>query len=776
MITLPLEAVSTFVPASYFFEEGQKWFDPAVMGIGGTTKPLNLADLACPTFGVGKSTAPDGTVETTYGAPYLPIIIPPRQLTTLDPVWQKSCTEIYSIGEFLKSFAIVDPPRILQPAAAIGPASPAHVPAIETPVLQPLRTNPNASPVSNAGKILPAATLAPDNNRVSNPKDSNPTSDVPNPDVHHLDNRPTADLADPSKFNPLLKPHNPDEILTNTKAFDIQKQKLAEPLSSNSQAVKTPDPNSAHPNDPNYVSVQQSGGPSLGELIIGVLNGAKLGSAVDGIANSGRAESDDGGRTIQKNQGDPAPQNHPPQSPKTFPTAGQAFEPVQSPGVFVAAGLLFTPLLSSQGVAIYGKTVVPGGSAVTFAEVPVSLDLSGGLQVGSSLFIVPTPAVPEVRGGAAFSGAGFSFTSLPISSEGSAINMQTLVPGGGGASKTVSKTNINFNPPGSLHLGSFSTPLPTSAPSNSDEWLITANGLAFTFLSSGKKLVIDSQTLVPGGFSATVSGTRIFLDGTRGLHVGSSPLIYLPTPAPDSVGVAVFTAGGLEFTSLSSANGVVVINGQTLTAGGLPIAISGSFISLDSTDGIHVGSSLIVLPTQVPSFQNSVFIASGFKFTSLPSLRVAIDGQTLSPGGSPVTVLGTRVSLDPTGGLHVGSWLIAHSTSTPDSEELEIYSNGGGFRPLTRLPHLEIVIGSTTIFRGRATANTIISGTPMSSNPSETLSQAGGTSIVFNSSPTGSNSSLAGVFFSGQGSRLKGAPYRCLVGVVSGMYFLFYWI
>ncbi len=237
---------------------------------------LDLADLACPTFGVGKSTGHDGTMTLTYGAPFLPIIIPPKQLTTLDPVWQKSCTDILSTGEFLISFAIVDPPRILKPAAVMGPTSPAKVPAIETPVLQPLRTKPNSSPVSNLGKIIPTATAAPDFNRESNPIESNPAesnisleSDVPNPDVEHPGNRPSADPANPSKFNSLLKPQDPDEPLTDPKAIDTQRQKLAEPLASNSQAVKTSGADPAHPNDPN---VQQSSGPSLGEIILGALN------------------------------------------------------------------------------------------------------------------------------------------------------------------------------------------------------------------------------------------------------------------------------------------------------------------------------------------------------------------------------------------------------------------------------------------------------------------------------------------------------------------------
>lgn len=828
IITLPLGAVSTFVPEFYSDLEGQKWFDygPAA----GTIKPLELADLACPTVGVGKSTAPDGTVETTFGAPYLPITIPPKQLTILDPVWHKICTEIMPTGIFLRSFGIVDPPRILRPATALGRTSPAEVPAILTPILQPVITQPNAYPVSNMGENLPAVTAAPDNKPESDPNGSNPAnpnlsleSNVPNPDANYPGNRPS---ADPANLNtgydphPLLKPQDPDKPPKDPKVTDTQRQKLTRLLASNDDPVITPGADPAQPNDPN---AQQSRSPNLGELILSAFNGVKPGSTLGSIANAGQAGSDDSDGTGQNNQGHPAPQNIPPQSPKTFLTAGQAFitldpsraahpmssktllfgeaaisanvpprlgaletpfvynapillpqpDPaqdmpifalVQSPVVFVAAGLPFTPLSSLQGVAIYGKTLVPGGSVVTFSETPVSLDFSGGLQVGSSLFAVPTPAVPEISGGV-FSAAGVAFTSFP-SSKGLAINGQTLVPGG--APATVSRTRVNFDPTRALQVGSLLTPLPTPTP-NSVGWVMTANGLTFTFLSSANGVVIDSQTLVPGGFSATVSGTRIILDSTRGLHVGSS-LIYLPIPAPGSVGV-VFTAGGLKFTSLSSANGVV-INDQTLAAGGLPIIISGERLSLDPTEGLHVGFSFIALPTQIPSSGNAVFIARGLKFTALPPLRVAIDGQTLAPGGSPVTVSGTCVSLDPTGKLRAGSWLIAHSTPAPGSG-VEIYSTARF--PPTHLPHLELVTSGITILPGGAKAT--ISGTPMSLDPSGTLSP-GTTSVAFYSSPTGSNSSVL-VLFLGQGSRVKGPPCGCLtwlVWVVSGMFFLIYFV
>lgn len=812
--------MSTYVPLGYFYKEGERYFDPGVLGIPGTIKSLDLADLACPTFGVGKSTAPDGTVETTYGAPYLPIIVPPRELTTLDPVWQKSCTEILSIGEFLKSFAIVDPPRILQPAAALGPTSPAQVPAMETPVPLPVITQSNASPVPNTGETLPAATAIPSSDPGPNPKDSNPAD----PKLSHVSDLPSNDPANPNtgpNSNPPSKPQDPDKPLADPKAADTQWQEFTGSPTSNGDPVKTPGAGPAQPNDP---KAQQSSSPNLGGLILSALNGGKLDSTPGGNANADQAGSGDSGGTGQNNQGNPAPQNPPPQNPKIFSIAGQAFiatdpsrvalplfsktillgeaatianvpvslgssgtlfvdntpiplpqpgpgqgmltfPPVQTPGVFVAAGLPFTPLPFSQGVAIGGKTLVPGGPRVMFSGTPVNVDSSGGLQVGSSLFAVPTPAVPVFRGGA-FSAAGFGFTPLP-SSEGLAINGQRLVPGG--SSAKVSGTRMSLDPTGGLHLGFSLVSLPTPAPGSVGE-IFTAGGLTFTSLSSANGVAIDGQTLVPGGSSATVSGTRIILDSTGGLHVGSS-FISLPTPATGSVG-EVFTAGGLKFTSLSSANGVA-IDGQTLALGGLPVTVSGARISLDPTGGLHVGSSLVHLPTPGPGSGDGVFAAGGLNFNFLPSSQgVAIDGQTAAPGGSPVTVSGTRISLDSTGGLHVGSSLIALPTPAPGSGG-EVFS-AAGFT-VTRLPSGGVAISGTTILPGGATAT--ISGTPIRLDPSGTLF-LGTTSVVLPLSPTGpiSNSSVVVPFIGGQARGVEG-PSRVLtwlVGVIAGMLLLFF--
>ena len=51
----------------------------------GSAAPLNVSNMACPTWGLGFSTGANSVVKTTIGPPYLPLIIPPQQVMSLDP-------------------------------------------------------------------------------------------------------------------------------------------------------------------------------------------------------------------------------------------------------------------------------------------------------------------------------------------------------------------------------------------------------------------------------------------------------------------------------------------------------------------------------------------------------------------------------------------------------------------------------------------------------------------------------------------------------------------
>lgn len=91
IITLAPDQLSTYEPLKQDYTVGSKYYDPQgeqEWEFRGTVKQLNIQDLECPTFGLGRATSANGEVYTTVGPPWLPIIVPPSQAFSLDPVWQ----------------------------------------------------------------------------------------------------------------------------------------------------------------------------------------------------------------------------------------------------------------------------------------------------------------------------------------------------------------------------------------------------------------------------------------------------------------------------------------------------------------------------------------------------------------------------------------------------------------------------------------------------------------------------------------------------------------
>lgn len=127
IIALPPGVLSTYSPRTSW-TVGEKYLPPTGIMLEdfyffGYEKSLNIAELECPTFGVGLATSANGVVYQTFGPPYFPVIIPPREFLSLDPTWKKFCVDLRSYSPGLRSFAIFDPPRILTPVAALLPSA-----------------------------------------------------------------------------------------------------------------------------------------------------------------------------------------------------------------------------------------------------------------------------------------------------------------------------------------------------------------------------------------------------------------------------------------------------------------------------------------------------------------------------------------------------------------------------------------------------------------------------------------------------------------------------
>ena len=173
IITLPPGGLSTWKPpVDKFYNNydmytvGELWHDPSGqfnVPIAYGIAPLNLKDLACPTWGLGRSTSIDGSIITTIGPPWLPLIVPPTEMFSLDPVWASHCTGLLTDQFALTTFALLDPPIALTPAARLVSTSLMYPEPTPVPISAgPTTTSERATPSRNYPKppSVPADSMA----------------------------------------------------------------------------------------------------------------------------------------------------------------------------------------------------------------------------------------------------------------------------------------------------------------------------------------------------------------------------------------------------------------------------------------------------------------------------------------------------------------------------------------------------------------------------------------------------------------------------------------
>ena len=185
IISLPPGGLSTWQPVDQYdksefglFGVGHIWHDPKgghleQFGIdfADGVAPINMKDLACPTWGLGFSTSDDGTVITTIGPPYLPLVIPPMSVFSLNPTWASACTAMYTDPVGGTTLALVDPPIALTTAALLLPTPTAH-PTRAEPTTVANQASPSPKPAKPAS--LPNDPVAPPA-RTGDPGKTGPT-------------------------------------------------------------------------------------------------------------------------------------------------------------------------------------------------------------------------------------------------------------------------------------------------------------------------------------------------------------------------------------------------------------------------------------------------------------------------------------------------------------------------------------------------------------------------------------------------------------------------
>lgn len=128
------------------------------LDIFGIDAPLDVKDLACPTWGLGKATSADGTVFTTIESPFLPLIIAPKKALSLDPTWAFFCTDIATDGLNAGIFFIFDPPHALTPGSN-SVETPTSATVAQGPAINP--ANPTTGPDLTVTPITSTTKPAP---------------------------------------------------------------------------------------------------------------------------------------------------------------------------------------------------------------------------------------------------------------------------------------------------------------------------------------------------------------------------------------------------------------------------------------------------------------------------------------------------------------------------------------------------------------------------------------------------------------------------------------
>ena len=532
IITLPPNVLSTYEPQDY--QIGSSYIDAnGIIGgvFVGTVKPLKIADLQCPTFGIGIGTSVDGRVHTTVGPPWLPIIVPPPQAFSLDPTWESLCSGFLSYAPGLISFAIFDPPRALSPVSRLT-AAPSTSPSATTP--------PNVPATPTAETDRPST-------RSADVSDSLATSST---DPFDPPNSPVKQTTFSTGNVPASKdPQAPVNVPDTARPAGVPPDPVAKPTPASAPGGASP--GSASPPSPSAVVQQEGDGPQSGSQGLGSLIFNAL------------------GKDDPQPNGNVDPVN-------TVPVPASGVHQV------IIGGQILS--ISPSGVIFDGTLYSAGGPAISFPGGVVSLVSISATGKGSA-HDDDFPTTEESFASSAQKTADPTLVSDP---SGLVIAGSSLFPGG--RPITVSGTVISLGPSSILAVGSSGVALPplsvlatgaamtvdgivvSLAPSDvgtstaklpiaqtkSPEYSIL-DGM--TVQSEPSAVVVDGVTLRPGGPGANIQGQSVSLEQGDTLDIGTSHFAMRPTGPVNGTSALPFFEGaqersrrvswGLLFTAIS---------------------------------------------------------------------------------------------------------------------------------------------------------------------------------------------------------------------------------
>ncbi|TKA71858.1 hypothetical protein B0A55_09830 [Friedmanniomyces simplex] len=438
--------------------------------------------------------------------------------------------------------------------------------------------------------------------------------------------------------------------------------------------------------------------------------------------------------------------------------------------IVTVGGSTFTVTPSNNGGSSGAVVVAAGGSSATLAPgqsanvggQTVSAPSSGGVVIGSGsgATTVSTAGSSSGSGSQIVTVGGSTFTVTPSNNGGSSGavvvaaggSSATLTPG---QSANVGGQTVSAPSSGGVVIGSGSGATTVStggSSSGSGSQVVTVGGSTFTVTPSNNRgssgVVVaaggSTATLAPGQ-TANVGGQTVSAPSSGGVVIGSGSGATIVSSGGSSSGAGpgsqVVTVGGSTFTVTPSSNGgssgvVVVAGGSTATlAPGQTANVGGQTVTAPASGGVIIGSgsgAAVVSPAgsssagfgssggaiaQADSLPAEVITVAGSTATANPVPAFVVDGQTVLPGGAPITVGSDTIAIpaSPTAIIVDGSTLpIAGSIASSTVFDV----NG---IPITANPELAFPIAGQTLQAGGAPIT--VDGTTLSLVP-------GGTAVV----------------------------------------------
>ena len=645
------------------YEVGNVWDDPFNEVFSWALdyfQPLTIKDLACPTWGLGTGTSADGTVITTIGPPWLPIIKPPMEAFSLDPAWVSMCTGMLTDLLRLESFDLYDPPIALTRSSGLLPSPVVPlIPSTTIPRLSP------ADPTTVPERHVPYSTVA--------AKPANSAVDPADPPARTGD--PGRDSSSPSLAVASAAPARPaspsgDSVATPTNKSDppAQPQLPEHIIPAVSAASKYPPAPSFDVDDP--ASPASNGDPpptpkALASSSINPING--LGDLSVNLKVS-KPDSTQTAPADAKPPAQPAPQKVDSSQPLTQGLGAMIYNAFGKSGPEVGGtsnevNTILVPTAGIQEVSIgEGQLLSVNPSGFTSPGMLYSID-GPVMTLSNSVY---TLVAQHGSGNTAADNTQSLGDSLPVDPEVWTIVGQTVVPNttrmviagsdvfSGGDAVRVSNTPISLAPSGILVIGSSSFPLPPQS--------VLATSPQ-SFVADPTELVLNGATVYPGGAAQTTDGTLAL----------SSTTISLLTSSSASLAMSALTVAGQTFTPNPTA---FPIASTTITAGGPAVTVAGTVIRLQTSGTLIIGSSTIALlapQTPLPSLPYT----DGLSVEAQSSLAI-VDGVTISPGAPGVTVDGSVVSLEAGGAtLDVGTGRFVMPTAGADGPGGVVAFEGG---------------------------------------------------------------------------------------------------